>query len=181
MAKIKKGDEWLDQPSTENEGSQYLTKAIIKYKKNINDDEYLQFVNSDYRVRAFSTYKRDKVETFETGLYNEAEAIEKIGTILDYSSDIPNIVSRSVNLFENKDLEIMDFVICSPFTRYGKREEYGVYEITGLQKDIEKNIVKLTLRYLRDYTMPIDAVYTVLIDEAGNFITDEAGNYIVTR
>lgn len=179
--KIIKGDEWISQPSVDNEGSQYLTKAIIQYKKNVNDDEYLQFVNSEYRDSAFSIYKRDKTETFETGLYTEAEAIQKSETILDFSSNIPNVVQRSVSLFDNIDLEIMDFVICSPFTRYGKREDYGVYEIIGLTKDIEKNEIKLTLRYVKDYTMPVDIEYTALIDEAGNYIIDESGNTIVMR
>ena len=61
------------------------------------------------------------------------------------------------------------------------REEYGVYEIIGLQKDIEKNSVKLTMRFIEDYTLPVDIIYTVLIDESGNYIVDESGNYIVMR
>ena len=179
--KTIKCDEWIDDPSVENEGSQYLTKAIIKYKRNKNDDTYLQYVNESYRDSAFSIYKRDKVETFETGLYTEADALAKSQTILDYSSNIPNVISRSVTFYENKDLEIMDFVICVPYSREGMREEYGVYEIIGLQKDIEKNSVKLTMRFIEEYTLPVDAIYTVLIDEAGNFIVDESGNYIVMR
>lgn len=179
--KTIKCDEWIDDPSVENKGSQYLTKAIIKYKHNVNEDTYLQYVNESYRDSAFSIYKRDKVETFETGLYTEADALAKSQTILDYSSDIPNVISRSVTFYENKDLEIMDFVICAPYSRDGMREEYGVYEIIGLQKDIEKNSVKLTMRFIEEYTLPVDAIYTVLIDEAGNYIVDESGNYIVMR
>ena len=82
--KTIKSDEWVNIPDVENEGSQYLTSAIIKYKKNLTDDTYLQIENRDYESAAFDTYKRYKVETFETMLTTESDANLKAQTILDY-------------------------------------------------------------------------------------------------
>ena len=80
--KTIKSDEWVNIPDVENEGSQYLTSAIIKYKKNLTGDTYLQIENRDYESAAFDTYKRYKVETFETMLTTESDANLKAQTIL---------------------------------------------------------------------------------------------------
>jgi hypothetical protein len=175
-----KTDEFLYVPEIENEGSQYLTSAIIKYKKNISDDTYLQIENRDYEAAAFDVYKRYKVETFETMLTTSADANLKAQTILDYSSSVPSVVKRRTK-FQNVDLEIMDFIICSPFTRYGAKEQYGIYEIIGITKDFSKYEIELTLKFVDDYPYPVDVVYEVLIDESGEYITDESGDTIAMR
>ena len=180
ITKIIYPDEFIDEPDLQNESSQYLTSAIIKYKHNINDDTYLQYENLDYQDIAFSIYKRYKNAVFETNLTTLADAQAKSETILDYSSNVPNIVSRTVK-FEHYDLEIMDFIVCSPYTRFDQAPDYGVYEVIGLTKNFDNLEIKLNLRYITDYSMPVDVDYEVLIDESENYIVDESGNTILMR
>jgi len=177
--KIIKCDEFLGEPKNENSGSQYLTSAIIKYKHQINEDTYSQFENREYQDQAFSIYKRLKVETFETGLTTKEDAEKKSETILNFSANIPNIVTRNIKF--DTDLEIMDFVICSPYTRLSQAPDYGVYEIIGIVKDLDKLENKLTLKYVKNYNLPVDTAFEILIDENGEYITDENGDTILMR
>ena len=113
-------------------------------------------------------------------LTTESDANLKAQTILDYSSSVPSVVKRRTK-FQNVDLEIMDFVICSPFTRFGARERYGVYEVIGIVKDFNRYEIELTLKFVKDYPYPVDVVYEVLTDETGEYITDESDDTIAMR
>jgi len=144
-------DDWTGEPKTKNSGSQYLTSAIVEYSFDGQQDKYTrQYANTDFEETAFDTYKKLKSKTFKTGLYTESEAVAKSNTIMSLSSNVSDIVQRSVN-WSFRDLEITDFVYAAPKTRIKNREseELAVYEIVDIAKDLEKFEVSLSLRYVK--------------------------------
>ena len=69
---------WLGTPSIKNNGSEYLTSCVIKYQKQIDDDDYaVQYEETTYKETAYNTYKKYNVETYETNLPDLASATEK--------------------------------------------------------------------------------------------------------
>ena len=170
-------DEWIGDPEITNNGSEYLTSAIVGYKHRINEDDYTLYDNTTYEDAAFAKYKKLKPETFNTGLYEESAAISKSNVLLGLTSDIKDIVTRETP-WSNSDLEICDFIYASPTSRLSQADSWGIYEIMGTDKDPENGTVKLTMRYVAPYTY-VPIVYSTLIDEGGNGITDENGNQIM--
>lgn len=176
--KVIQSDEWIGEPDITNNGSEYLSSAIIKYKHQQKDDEYNIYENTNYQARAFEKYKKLKTETFETNITTEPEAIAKSETIMSQSYSVTDIVTRST-VWANSDIEICDFIIADPTARYSRIDTpvWAIYEVLGTEKNPEAATVKLTMRYVRasDYVVP---VYDVLVDEIGQPIIDEMSNYI---
>ena len=54
-------------------------------------------------------------------------------------------------------------------------------EVIGITRDTRNFEIKLTLKYVKDYTMPSETEYSVLVDESGDYIIDESGNTILIR
>jgi len=185
VTKIIKQDEWLDDPQIDNNGSEFLSSVIIKYNHNLESDSYEQYENVNYKAEVFDTYKTYKTTTFETNLTSLADAQAKSESIMSISKLVGDVVTRSIPY--TTDIEIMDFIVAAPMSRTMDKNgvaivpEYGVYEVMGLNKNLDNYSIDLTMRYIRDYTMPIDTVYSILIDESGNKIIDESGNYILMR
>jgi hypothetical protein len=176
--------EWFNDLQIENNGSEFLSSVIIKYNHDIDKDKYEQYENTLYRDEVFETYRSYKTATFETNLTTLADAQAKSEAIMSISKSVGDVISRSIPYCT--DVEIMDFIVAAPTSRPFYKNGvaitpvYGVYEVLGRVKNLEKFEIKLTMRYIRSYTLPIDVVYTVLIDESGNHIIDELGNTILT-
>lgn len=167
-------DEWLSDADISNNGNEYLTSAVIKFNHDIGADTWQQVEYKDFEAAAFARYKKYKVDTFETNLTDEASAIEKADTIMRFSSNVQDIISRSIPLVNN-DLEIADFVICDPLIRPLGTEARAIYEILGLEKDLEKEQIKLTLRYVKaDPTAAL--TYGARITTDGDYRIDADGN-----
>lgn len=185
ISKIIKQDEWLDEPQIENNGSEFLSSVIIKYNHNIDDDTYEQYENVNYKETVFDTYKTYKTTTIETNLTSLADAQAKSESIMSISKLVGDIVSRTIHY--TTDIEIMDFIVAAPGSRPydidGNEIEpvYGKYEVVGLNKNLDKFEIGLTLRYIEAYTSPVDTLYSLLIDESGNYIIDESDNFILMR
>jgi len=170
-------DEWIDEPDIDNNASEFLTSAVVKYRHDVTEDTYRLYENLDYKTETFARYKRYKKSTFETGLVTEADAIDKSETILDFSSNVEDIVKRSTK-WQNSDLEIMDFVICDPTRRYSKTDTLAIYEVVGIEKSFANMTVKFSLRYVKAYTPVVTAYYSI-VDESANYIVDENGNTLI--
>jgi len=167
-------DEWLSDPSIENTGNEYLTSAVVTFNRDIGNDTAQQIEYKDYEAAAFARYKKNKVETFETGLIDEISAIEKADTIMRFSSNVQDIISRSISLQDN-DIEIADFIICDPLARVNATETRAIYEVLGLEKDLESEVLKLTLRYVKaDPTAAY--VYGARVTTDGDYRIDADGN-----
>jgi len=167
ITKVIKQDEWLGQPSIDNNGSEFLSSVIIKYNHNLADNRYEQYENINYKAEVFDTYKTYKTTTIETNLTSLADAQAKSESIMSISKLVGDIVTRSIPY--TTDIEIMDFVVCAPMSRTMTKNgvaitpEYGVYEVIGINKNLDDYQIDLTLRFIRDYTLPVDKNYLLRI------------------
>lgn len=177
-------DEWLDDPDIDNNGSEFLSSVTIRYNHNIANDTYEQYENTDYKEEVFNTYRAYKTTTYDTNLTTLLDAQQKSEYIMSVSKSVGDIVTRIISY--TTDIEIMDFIVASPKTRTydingnSIAPQYGVYEVLGRQKNLDKFELKLTLRYIEDYTITPEDLQ-ILIDESGNYIIDELGNTILMK
>jgi len=145
-------DDWIDDFSVKNTASEYLTDCTVQYQRDDFKDGYRKrYKNSDYRTIAYDRYKKYKAKNFESGLYELTAATAKSETIMQFSSDISDIIERTVN-WNFIDLELCDFVYASPKTRVhnAENETLSIYEIIGITKDLDKKQIKLTLKYIKE-------------------------------
>lgn len=163
---------WIGDPSVENTGSEFLSSVVIKYGHDISEDKYLYRYEYTGTLKnlAHLTYKRYKNEEFETNLITETDAAAKALTIMQQSYNVGDIVKRSIIADDGitdyaTELEITDFIYGLPKKRstntiYGdtgyiySRETIEIYEIMSITKNIEKNELKLILRYVKNYEYP---------------------------
>lgn len=73
------------------------------------------------------------------------DAQEKAETIMDYSSNVRDIITRTLP-WDYATLEITDFVTASPLTRVGGTDTMETYEILGVEKNLDIVKVKITMR-----------------------------------
>lgn len=159
---------WLGTPSIKNNGSEYLTSCVIKYQKQIDDDDYAaQYEETTYKETAYNTYKKYNVETYETNLPDLASATEKGQNIMVQSYSIGDIVTRPMIMDDGTNnfgdiLDLGDFIVANPEKRifldeYGdKKYLYDTttanalrrYEILSLTKKLDDNKLQLTMRYI---------------------------------
>ena len=170
-------DEWLNGPAIENNESEFLSSVTIGYKRDIDNDKYLLYENTDYKKEVFASHWSYQTKTIETNLSTLSDAQEKSETIMNISKDIQSIIKRDTTT-NHFDLEIMDFIIASPTSRVNEPDNWGIYEIIGIQKNAIDNKTTLTMRYVKDYTMPEYEV-NMLVDDSGNYLIDDSGNYLI--
>jgi hypothetical protein len=182
--------DWMDEPKVKNNGSEYLTSCVIKYKKDQNKGEFVNYDSSalgTYKVDAFNKYKTYKSKEFETGLTTEADAILKATTIMEWSHDIQDIITRTLPLkiydvngtviTDYSELEICDFIYCSPKTRIEQSDVWGVYEILSTSINIDKMTQELEFRYVREpssFIQKLNNGIDVKIGFIGGSITEGA-------
>lgn len=142
-------EDWINAPSIKNSGSNYLSSVTLNYAHNIENDTWLTYTNTSYEAAAYNRYKKLKSKTIETGLTTEANAISKSNTIMEWSSNVQDIVERQVCWDKGYQIEITDFVWCDPYRRESGTENKAVYEVLGVQKNIEKLSVTLSVRFVR--------------------------------
>ena len=160
---------WVNKPSIQNNSSEYLSSVVIKYGHDWDKDVY----NYQYeytgalKESAHNTYKKYKNDSFETNLIDSASAAGKALDIMQQSYKIGDIVNRTMTANDGttdyaSTLEITDFIIAQPKkrstnTQYGDmsfqylNETLEVYELMGITKNTEKNELKLSMRYVKDY------------------------------
>ena len=170
-------DEIIKGRSIEGNEDQFLSSVVVKYNKNHGTDSWSQYENTNYENVVFQEYKTLQTKTFETGLTNEASAILKSNSIMEFSQYIEDIVKITVP-FKFYTLEIMDFVICDPRRRESETDTLGVWEVIEIAKDFNKFNITLTLKFIELYSLtPSHTFY--LVDDSGNYIIDESDNIIV--
>lgn len=172
--------DWLGGPSFENTGSDFLSSVIIKYHHDVDADTYYTYENTAYQAAAYDRYKKLNSKTYETRLTTEAAAIERSNTIMSWSSDIKDIITRSASWSAASTLEITDFIIASPHTRLGATQDWGIYEVLGVEKDIEKMKVKLTMVRVKDYTA-VEYRYKYRVIDSGAYRITSDGKRRVIR
>jgi hypothetical protein len=149
-AKTIKADEWLDDPDISNNSSAFISSANIKYLPDQTNDTRLNYSNTTYQTASFNAYHKLQTVDIETNLVTVSDAEDKGDTILSIQSVVSDVIARKVP-WVHSDLEVTNFIIASPATRLNATESWGVYELLGVDKDIEKSEVKLTMRYVEAY------------------------------
>jgi len=97
----------------------------------------------------YDMYKSKQGEKeINTNLTSLTDAQAKSETIMAASKQIYDIVKRSVN-FSFYELEIMDFVTCDPYARRTATEAPAIWEVIGIDKNLDNWDISLTLRYIK--------------------------------
>jgi hypothetical protein len=141
-------DDWIDDPKIENNTDEFLSSVIVKYYHNQNADSYRSYNNTTYESDVYDTYKSKQSKEIQTELVDETAAIAKSEVIMSTSKQIADIVTRSVN-FSFYALEIMDFVTCDPKCRRSAAEAPAIWEVIGINKNLDSWKIELTLRYVK--------------------------------
>ena len=169
-------DEWLKDsiPEIENNADEFLSSVIIGYSKNNANDVTIKYNETSYTEEVFDNYKSLQSKEIITNLTSEADAILKAQTVMETSKLVQDIVKRNTG-FQHIDLEIMDFIICDPRRRFSGQDRLGVWEVVGINKNLDDMSIQLSLRYIKTYTPTVTA-YSVRIDENDNYRVDGDGN-----
>jgi len=176
--KVIESDEWQNYPNIDNNGSEYLSSAIIEYSKNIDTDRYLLYENTDYQTEAFDTYKKLKAEKFTTNLTTLSDAMDKSETIMNISKQVQDIIKRSSS-WDDFGIEPTDFIDCSPVTRLNVADDFNVYEVVEVKSNVDDFTIDLSLRYVRDAAAR--PVYASIDDNNDAGITDNNNQVLVGR
>lgn len=148
-------DEWIDDPKVDYKRNEYLTSVKIKYDKNQEDDEYYSYTNTTYESDSFSRYKTYAQKEFETVISSSDAAAAKSETVMTISKDIVPTVTRKTKT-QNIDLEIMDVIEAEHGRQSVAAKPWAEYEIIGIQKDMNKAEVQLSMRWRQDIDAPTD-------------------------
>lgn len=173
-------DDWIDDPAIANNGSEYLTSCAIQYKYDGHTEKYSTYTDTTREAEAYDVYKKYKSKTFETGLYELTAAQSKGAVIMEFSSNVRDVITRSLPWAGYYDLEIGDFVFASPLTRVGAAESWATYEILGVEKNTEKMLVKVTMQKATD-EKPIIYAYNSRVTDTGNYRMTSGGDIRVTQ
>lgn len=139
--------DWLDDPTEKNPQDDFLSSVVVKYKRNVNDDEYFQYVNNDYRQDAIELYSIENTRTIETDLSDETSAISYSEELLEIASTIPPIFERTTTM-RYFNLEIGDFIEAC-HERDITSTNFKVYEILSIDYNFNNYTIKLNMRFER--------------------------------
>ena len=143
-------DEWIGDPDVKDNEDVFLSSCVIEYNKNEDSGDYYRHLNTDYEAEVLKKYKGLKSKEFPTILATKAGAIAKSESIMYFSKEIKEQVSRATKS-QHIDLEIMDFIVGSPVERYSGTQRLGIYEIIGIDKDLNNFNIKFDFQFLDWY------------------------------
>jgi hypothetical protein len=171
--------DWIGEPEIVNNATDFLSSVAIKYKKKQQANSFSIYTDTSLEQETFDRYRQKKNKEYETGLYTEAQTIQLSTDILSISTNIQDVVKRQVS-WDFRTIELCDFIICDPVARVSHTEDKNIYEVIGIEKNLESLTVNLTLRYVKDYD-PVLFIYSVLIDEFGALCVDNNNNTTILR
>jgi len=141
--------QWKSEPDITNDTDEFLSSVDIDYSKNQKSGDYITYTNTVYESGVIDLYHSTQSKTIKTGLTDSASADLKSEVIMSTSKQIKDIVTRSTT-FEHYDLEIMDFVYADPKCRISGTESLSIWEVIGIDKNLDNWNIKLTLRYISE-------------------------------
>jgi hypothetical protein len=171
-------DEWMESPEIFNNGSEYLSSAIVTYLKDISSGSFLTYEDTTFQSEAFERYKRYKTATFETNLVTLAAAQEKAQTIMNISKEVQDVVVRRTS-WDNFGIEPSDFVVASPASRLNNNSSRGIYEVLTVENNLIDFDLSLSLRYVKDADPEI--TYDSIDDNIDLNILDNNNNALIGR
>ena len=141
-------DDWKTPPTIKNNTDEFLSSVVIKYNKDQAENEYSEYDNTDYEEDTYDTYKSKQSTEIITGLTTLSDATAKSESVMSTSKIVTDTVTRAVS-FEFYELEIMDFITCDPKARRSEVGTPAIWEILGINKDLDLWTINLTLRYIK--------------------------------
>lgn len=133
------------------DGTQYLTKCLVGFKKNYKENNYRWYVKDDLEGDIYQKYKKKNSKEFETLLISETDAQELASAIMNYYKDVRMVVEVTVK--ERWMLVEIGDIIYIEVNRINKDMlGYIKAEVIGFSKDLMNNTVKLTCRYIETVT-----------------------------
>lgn len=88
----------------------YASSVIVKYGKNLRTETYKQVTNSDYRDDVIQEFRVAKIDTYESLLVNESDAISKASLIAEDESTIRPILEITLESDKYKKPRIYDII-----------------------------------------------------------------------
>lgn len=141
--------EWMNFPSIDNNGSEFLSSVIISYNKNEKNGTWTLYENTDFIDEVFDRYKKKKVGEYNTNLTSLTDAQDKSDTIMNISKNVQDVIERKCN-WNNFGIEPTDFVVCSPLNRPSEESVRGVYEVLKVTSNLKDFNIGLSLRYVKE-------------------------------
>lgn len=141
-------NDWIDDPDEKNPQENFLSSVVIKYNKDVNNDEWSTYVNNDYKLEAIENYSIENTRTIETNLSDRDSAVDLSNEIMSIAKDIVPVVERTTNM-EHFDIELMDFIEAC-HERDVDSQDFKVWEVIEIDYNFNKFQIKLTMRYVRD-------------------------------
>lgn len=147
-------DEWLNPFEKSNPFEEYLSSVVINYQRNNDKKNFFKTYNNiDYESEAFATYRTKVEKTFDLYINDISDVTDKSNFIMNESKDIVTTVTRKTKL-QNVDLDIFDFIYAS-HNRVVDPDDFKVYEVIGVSKNLTAGEVTLTMRFQKNF----DQVY----------------------
>ncbi|UCF13198.1 MAG: hypothetical protein JSW06_02795 [Thermoplasmatales archaeon] len=150
VTRVIQNDEWINKPVVDYPSSDFLSSIKIKYSKNFDANTFRSYLNDDEESTVFARYRQYRQATVETVLATETDADTKSDRVMEISKEISQVVKRKTKT-QNVDLEIMQFIACEHARTSEAVNDYKTYEIIGIMKDLKRNEVALTMRFVEDY------------------------------
>jgi len=124
----------------------------------------IETLNADYSFKYFGKGKGVSAYNFiddrhflfhSTVISSSDGAYDKSETVMSLSKDIVPTVTRKTKT-QNIDLEIMDVIEAEHGRASSVAKPWAEYEVIGIQKDMNKAEVQLSMRWRQDIDAPTD-------------------------
>lgn len=150
--------EWISDPKITIDESRFLSSVKILYNQDYAKGTYTEYLNDNYENEVLRRYKAYNQKEIKTLLATESDAMAISETVMALSKEVKEIATRTVKM-QHYDLEIGDFIIASPDTRYGEADNLRIYEIISKNIDFNNFTITLEMRYVKDYEV-VETVYS---------------------
>jgi len=140
-------DEQLTEPSAEYDSTEFLSSVIVKYDKDQDSGDYIEYPDTSRESDVHDNYKTYREKEFETLLKDAADAATLASAILDEMESI-RPVFPVVTKTHVIDLEIMDNVTVQIDRKSSAWYGNNKCEVVGISIDLDANRVQLDCKYI---------------------------------
>lgn len=168
--------ELLQPPAVSYDSEEFLSSVLIKYSRDWAEDEFLTYIDDDEEDSIFETYKTRRQKTFETLLTSASAAASYGSTIMDISGEIKPVFVVMTKT-QNVDLELEDVVDLEVYKVTGNT--YGTVrcEVLGIERDLLRYTVTLTLRYIKSITADLNLATLIRWRSGKGYSTGDVTTY----
>jgi len=168
--------ELLEPPSVSYNSGEFLSSVLVRHTKDWTEDKYQTYIDDDQEEAIFEDYKTRRQKVFETLLTSSADAATFADSIMDLAGEIKPTFSV-ITKTQNIDLELEDVVDLEVYKV--TNNVYGTVrcEIIGIEKDMLKYTVRLTLRYIQSITADLNLATLIKWQSGVSYSTGAVTTY----